>query len=169
MGSNVAAIAIEADGSDESHRVASEAAVHVPVSVDRIQVGEVDNTAEGEIDRNNHNRHLCQLAREACDAMEKDDDCELYSVLGFGTDDDGDDATAAAAAASSTNKCHQLMTVFLSLIGLLEDDDDENGRHYSGDGGELLGTIPLAVRAHLLLRALLRIRRHDDKCSMLSW
>lgn len=97
--------------------------------------------------------NLCNLAQKTCEAMERGDTSELYSILDLSAEGDRGASRATLGAdnteASSNNhKCREILAVFYSLVG-------HNDKY---DVGEL--EIPLSVKAHLLLRALLQLR-HD--------
>ena len=112
------------------------------------------------------NSSLGQLAQNVCEVMEKGGDAnELYSILHISMGGDESTNTNEAEGESTSSpieesggksadttekyRCRQLLSVFLSLIG--------NENDMCKIGGL---DIPLSVRAHLLLRALLRIP-HD--------
>mmetsp|Transcript_30283 Transcript_30283/g.64152 ORF Transcript_30283/g.64152 Transcript_30283/m.64152 type:complete len:269 (+) Transcript_30283:57-863(+) len=131
-----AVMIMKTDGRDESH----DAADTTSASVSQMHV---DEMAKRAIDRN----YICQLAHNVCEAMERGDTSELDSILNISMEGNASPATSGTDdnSAASNQKCHELLTVFYSLIG-----------HDKCDIGEL--EIPLSVKAHLLLRALLRIR-----------
>ena len=137
-----------------------------------------------------------QLASETCRIMEEGgDDCvaELFSVLGVvvvtAADDDDDDAAAISSATAATfdnandtddrsndnddnknnnsaiSKCHQVLDIFYILIG-----HSRSQRRRQQCTYDRLN-IPLSIKAHLLLRALLLLPLHDDdaRYSAISW
>ncbi|KAL3815503.1 hypothetical protein ACHAXA_006200 [Cyclostephanos tholiformis] len=93
---------------------------------------------------------VCQLAQDTCRAIERDDVAGLYAVLNIPADEDGPSRVRDVAVGgadgneSSDYKCRQILAVFYSLIGCGECNIGQ-------------WSIPLSVKAHLLLRALLRI------------
>ena len=122
---------------------------------------------EDELADNNlsSNISLGQLAQNVSAVMEKGGDAnELYSILHISMGGDESTNTNQAEGESTSShiqesggnsdktenyRCRQLLSVFLTLIG--------NDNDVCKIGGL---DIPLSVRAHLLLRALLRIP-HD--------
>lgn len=103
---------------------------------------------------------ICRLAlaQDACRAMEQGDISELFSILNVSVEDDGTysamgGGTGTNGNEASNQKCHQVLAVFYSLIGC--------GKCSIGQL-----SIPLSVKAHLLLRALLRLP-HDK--FMIPW
>ena len=108
----------------------------------------------------------CQLANDTCQAMENGNISKLYSILDIdtgetslspaassGEDYDDDDTNNTPSAA--TQKCQEVLSIFYSLIGYYNKDETESSSSNNGLEEEL----PLSVKAHLLLRGLLRIPR----------
>ena len=110
-------------------------------------------------------RSLRELAQRACATMEKNDTSELYTVLNLSMSDgeskEGVEDKAAcngsimppddADGTGNITRCNELLTIFYSLIGHSCIDE-------GFDGTTIKQTdIPLSIKAHLLLRALLRI------------
>ena len=92
---------------------------------------------------------ICQLAQDACRAMEQGDISGLFSILNVLVEDDGTSSamgggTGTDGNEASNQKCRQVLAVFYSLIGC--------GKC---SVGQL--SIPLSVKAHMLLQALLRL------------
>ena len=135
-----------------------------------------------------------QLATETCRIMEEGgDDCvaKLFSVLGVvvvtAADDDDNDAAAISSATATTfdnandtddgsnnnnnnnnsviSKCHQVLDIFYVLIG-----HSRSHRRQRQQCTYNRLNIPLSIKAHLLLRALLQLPLHDDaRYSAISW
>ena len=111
----------------------------------------------------------CQLANDTCQAMENGNISKLYSILDIDTGEttlspaassggDYDDETNNTPSSSSaTQKCQEVLSIFYSLIGYYN-KEDETESSYTNNGLE--EEFPLSVKAHLLLRGLLRIP-HD--------
>ena len=100
----------------------------------------------------------CRLTQDACRAMEQRDISELLSILNVSVEDDGTSSAMGGGTGTNGNeasnqKCRQVLAVFYSLIGC--------GKCSIGQL-----SIPLSVKAHLLLRALLRLP-HDK--FMIPW
>ena len=109
----------------------------------------------------NNNNQQYQLAIDTCQAIERggnnNNTCELFSILDIAAND-----TVPTTATSAhqqvddvpkNNKCQEILSIFYTLIGYHNDDckvavDDNNM------------DIPLSIKAHLLLKALLCIP-HD--------
>ena len=109
----------------------------------------------------------CQLANDTCQAMENGNISKLYSILNIDTGEstlspaassggDYDDNTNNTSAAAATQKCQEVLNIFYSLIGYYN-KEDETESSYNNNGLE--EGLPLSVKAHLLLRGLLRIPR----------
>ena len=97
--------------------------------------------------RSNDDEKKCRLAQNVCEAMQKGDKTELYSILEISLENDESSNKAAGDSASpptDNNKCRELLSVFRSLIG---NTDQDVGRL----------DLPLSVRVHIVLRALLQI------------
>jgi hypothetical protein len=119
-----------------------------------------------------------RLAHEACLAIEGDDVDGLYAILNVaaatagrggiesrdgattggaafggegGTDEDDDDDDDVAI--SNDIECRMILDVFLSLIGCCHHEGEKKKKC---DRCEL-SSVPRSVRAHLLLRAMLRL------------
>ena len=111
----------------------------------------------------------CQLANDTCQAMENGNISKLYSILDIDTGEttlspaassggDYDDETNNTPSSSSaTPKCQEVLNIFYSLIAYYN-KEDETEPSYNNNGLE--EEFPLSVKAHLLLRGLLRIP-HD--------
>ncbi|KAL9182542.1 hypothetical protein ACHAXT_013194, partial [Thalassiosira profunda] len=89
-----------------------------------------------------------RLAQEASAAAEKGDTAALHSLLNIATAGEGianrsagDSCMNNGSAATSNERCRELLSAFLSLVGRRDDEWD----------------APPDVKAHLLLRALLLI------------
>jgi len=99
---------------------------------------------------------MCRLARDACRAIEQGDISGLFSILNVLVEDEPSSVTSGGTWTdgneASNQKCRQVLAVFYSLIGC-------------GKCSIQL-SIPLSVKAHLLLRALLRLP-HDKY--MIPW
>ncbi|KAL3773946.1 hypothetical protein ACHAW5_010843 [Stephanodiscus triporus] len=101
-------------------------------------------TSVGQVHHPGHlnGEDVIQLAHDTCHAIEQGDISKLFYILnifvkdGGGTGEDGNE--------SSNQKCRQVLAVFYSLIGC-------------GKCSISRLSIPLSVKAHLLLRALLRL------------
>ena len=132
-------------------------------------------------------QQFCQFAIDICQIMERnsgDDDNasdELHAMLDISVDDDdipieelilattgrrrrvgigddnGDINNNFAISTFTTQKCQQLLVIFYSLLGHYNDNDDEPSAIIDDIR---LDNVPLSVKPHLLLRALLRIP-HD--------
>ena len=110
----------------------------------------------------------CQLATDTCQAMENGNISKLYSILDIATGEtssspaadcsgeDYDDDTNNTPSSAATQKCQEVLNIFYSLIGYYNKDETESSSSNNGLEEEL----PLSVKAHLLLRGLLRIP-HD--------
>ena len=130
-------------------------------------------------------QQLCQFAIDICQIMERNGDDnasdELHAILDISVDnEDIDDipieelilATTGrrrvdddngdiinnnfAISTFTTRKCQQLLAIFYSLIGYNDNDDEPSAII----DDIRLDNVPLSVKPHLLLRALLRIP-HD--------
>jgi hypothetical protein len=99
----------------------------------------------------------CRLTQDACRAIEQGDISGLFSILHVLGEDGTSSVTVGGTGAggneASNLKCRQVLAVFYSLIGC--------GKCSIGQL-----SIPLSVKAHLLLRALLRLP-HDK--FMIPW
>lgn len=85
---------------------------------------------------------VIQLAHDTCHAIEQGDISRLFYILNIFVEDGG--GTGANGSEASNQKCRQVLAVFYSLIGC-------------GKCSISRLSIPLSVKAHLLLRALLRL------------
>ena len=93
----------------------------------------------------NENEILCQLAVDVCKVIERGDTSELYAMLDINTNESASAmAIEVDGSAAPNSKCTELLSVFHLLIG-----------NNKGNTGGL--NIPLSIKAHLLLRALLQI------------
>ena len=111
----------------------------------------------------------CQLANDTCQAMENGNITKLYSILDIATGETSlspaassggycdDDDTNNTSSSSATQKCQEVLNIFYSLIGYYN-SKYETESSYNNNGLE--EELPLSVKAHLLLRGLLRIP-HD--------
>ena len=100
---------------------------------------------------------IFRFAEDACRAIEQGDISGLFSILNVFDEDGTSSVTGGGTGAdgneASNQKCRQVLAVFYSLIGC--------GKCSIGQL-----SIPLSVKAHLLLRALLRLP-HDK--FMIPW
>ena len=111
-----------------------------------------------------------QLANDTCQAMENGNIIELYSILDIDTGGEtppppsssysGEDYDTNNSSATSTQKCQVVLNIFYSLIGYYSKDEIESSNSNNNNGLVEEELPPLSVKAHLLLRGLLRIP-HD--------
>jgi len=110
---------------------------------------------------NNNQRY--QLAIDTCQAIERggNNTRELFSLLDIAAND-----TIPTTATTShkqdgnvsNNKCQEILSIFYTLIGYHTSDNCNSSTAAAVDDDNM--DIPLSIKAHLLLKALLCIP-HD--------
>ena len=104
----------------------------------------------------NNNNQRYQLAIDTCQAIERggNNTSELFSILDIAANDIPSTATTAHRQDYDevpNNKCQEILSIFYTLIGHHTSDDCNSSTTAVDDDMD----IPLSVKAHLLLKALL--------------
>eukprot|EP00985_Skeletonema_marinoi_P018289 scaffold10200_cov155-Skeletonema_marinoi.AAC.1 len=105
-----------------------------------------------------------RLAQKVCEAMEQREYSQLSSLLKISTTHRDNDADGIATGENIDNnnlpsfECQQILQVFYSSIG--RNDDDSLNNNTAVNSEELI--IPLNIKSHLLLRALLHPTIHQN-------
>ena len=97
-----------------------------------------------------------QLAIDTCQAIERggNNTSELFSILDIDITNDTVPSTSTTAHRQddvSNNKCKEILSIFYTLIGYHHDDCNSSTTAAVDDNMD----IPLSIKAHLLLKALL--------------
>eukprot|EP00985_Skeletonema_marinoi_P019416 scaffold11127_cov104-Skeletonema_marinoi.AAC.1 len=107
------------------------------------------------------------LAQKVCEAMEQREYSQLSSLLNVSTTlrDNDNDGIATGENIDDNNlpsfECQQILQVFYSSIG--RNDDDSLNNNTAVNSEEII--IPLNIKSHLLLRALLHPTIHQNYCN----
>lgn len=103
---------------------------------------------------NNNNNKRCQLAIDTCKIIERgnNNSSELYSILDIVANDTPTTLITHRQDDDNVpnNKCQEILSIFYTLIGY-HDDCNSSTTAAVDDNMD----IPLSIKAHLLLKALL--------------
>ena len=105
---------------------------------------------------NNNQRY--QLAIDTCQAIERGNNntSELFSILDIVANYTPSTATFALKQDVPNNKCQEILSIFYTLVGYHHDCNSSTSAVVDYNNMD----IPLSIKAHLLLKALLCIP-HD--------
>jgi len=108
---------------------------------------------------NTNNNKRYQLAIDTCHAIERgsNNSSELFSILDIVANDSPATAHRQDDDEVPNNKCQEILSIFYTLIGYHTSDVCNSSSAAAVDDNM---DIPLSVKAHLLLKALLCIP-HD--------
>ena len=111
----------------------------------------------------NNNNQRYQLAIDTCQAIERggNNTSELFSILDIDITNDTVPSTSTTAHRQddvSNNKCKEILSIFYTLIGYHTSDNCNSSSTAAAVDDNM--DIPLSIKAHLLLKALLCIP-HD--------
>lgn len=115
------------------------------------------------------------LAQKVCEAMEQRDYSQLSSLLNISTHKNrGNNDGVAKDMSSPSSRCQQILQMFYSSIGRNDIHTNNNGNDTAVDNNssESTLTIPMDIKSHLLLRALLHnyptSSIHQNNCNNMS-
>ena len=126
-----------------------------------IQLTTTKNMSTSSPTTNNNQR--CQLAIDTCQAIERgcNNTSELFSILDIVANDTVPTPLTAHKQDDDipNNKCKEILSIFYTLIGYHHNDNCNSSSTVAAVDDNNMD-IPLSVKAHLLLKALLCIP-HD--------